>query len=48
MTRPAREIVLTTAPLEPPPPQFSVMAGGVLDFYGVVRGREGTEADQRH
>ena len=44
MTGPAREIVLTHSPLTPPPPQFSVVAGGTLDFFGVVRGHEGADA----
>ena len=44
MTGPAREILLTTAPLIPPPPSFSPTAGGMLDFYGVVRGHEGGES----
>ncbi len=44
MTGVAREILLTTAPLTPPPPQFSGAAGGMLDFYGIVRGHEGAEA----
>ena len=44
MTGPAREIVLTRSPLAPPPPQFSAVAGGTLDFFGTVRGHEGAEA----
>ena len=43
-TAPAREILLTRDPLAAPAPAFSAAAGGVLDFYGVVRGREGAEA----
>ena len=43
MTPPACEILLTPAPLEPPPPQFSAVSGGVVDFYGVVRGQEENE-----
>ena len=43
MTHPACEILLTPAPLEPPPPQFSAASGGVVDFYGVVRGQEENE-----
>jgi molybdopterin synthase catalytic subunit len=34
------QILITTAPLVPPPPAFSDSAGAVLDFWGVVRGRE--------
>ena len=44
MITPACEILLTPAPLEPPPPQFTAGAGGVVDFYGVVRGSEEGEA----
>ena len=43
MTLPVCEILLTPAPLEPPPPQFSAASGGVVDFYGVVRGQEESE-----
>ena len=43
MTNPVYEILLTPAPLEPPPPHFSATAGGVVDFYGVVRSREADE-----
>ena len=39
-----REILLTFAPLSPPAPRFSAEAGGVVDFYGVVRGLEGEDA----
>ena len=35
------EILITDQPLVPPPQQFSEAAGGVVEFYGVVRGREG-------
>ena len=42
-TGPAREILLTTDPLTAPALRFSAAAGGVLDFYGVVRGHEGAE-----
>ena len=44
MTAPHREILLTFDPLLPPAPQFSGDAGGVVDFYGVVRGLEGPDA----
>jgi molybdopterin synthase catalytic subunit len=40
MMKPPLEIRVGTAPLEPIPPLFSDTAGAVLDFYGVVRGRE--------
>ena len=43
MTTPVCEILLTPAPLEPPPPHFSAASGGVVDFYGVVRGQEENE-----
>ena len=38
------EIVLTDCPLAPSPPRFSADSGGVVDFWGVVRGAEGTES----
>lgn len=38
-----REVVITDAKLAPPAPLFSATAGGVVDFYGVVRGLEGPE-----
>ena len=44
MTAPHREILLTFGPLSPPVPLFSEDAGGVVDFYGVVRGMEGPYA----
>ena len=44
MTAPPREILLTFDPLRLPAPQFSGEAGGVVDFYGVVRGLEGPDA----
>lgn len=44
MTAPHREILLTFEPLLPPAPRFSGDAGGVVDFYGVVRGLEGADA----
>ena len=44
MTALHREILLTFDPLLPPAPQFTGEAGGVVDFYGVVRGLEGPDA----
>lgn len=44
MHPPIREVVITPAALEPPQPGFGETAGGVVDFYGVVRGQEGAEA----
>ena len=41
MSNPLCEIVLTDQPLHPPAPTFSAEAGGVVDFWGVVRGAEG-------
>ncbi len=35
------EIVLTDHPLAPSPPGLSADSGGVVDFWGVVRGVEG-------
>lgn len=37
------EIVLTGESLVPPPPRFTPESGGVVDFWGVVRGEEGAE-----
>ena len=44
MTATHREILLTSAPLLPPAPRFTDDTGGIVDFYGVVRGLEGAEA----
>lgn len=44
MLREFWEIVICEVPLAPPPAVFSEASGGVVDFYGVVRGREGEEA----
>ena len=44
MCPPVPEILITDQPLAPPPGRFSTQAGGVVEFYGVVRGQEGTEA----
>ena len=41
MSRIEPEILLTDRPLVLPPPQFAGEAGGVVEFYGVVRGQEG-------
>lgn len=43
MTTPIWEIAMTEAALEPPARRFSPAAGGVVEFWGVVRGREGVE-----
>lgn len=43
MTNPFWEIVVTEAPLVAPPARFSAQAGGVVEFWGVVRGKEGAE-----
>jgi molybdopterin synthase catalytic subunit len=43
MTDPFWEIVVAEKPLAPPSPRFSSRAGGVVEFWGVVRGQEGTE-----
>ncbi len=43
MPNPLCEIVLTDQPLAPLPPAFTDAAGGVVDFWGVVRGAEGGE-----
>jgi molybdopterin synthase catalytic subunit len=40
MLREFWEIVIGETPLCPPPLLFSAESGGVVDFYGVVRGRE--------
>lgn len=37
------EIRVVEGPLAPPPPRFSADSGGVVDFYGVVRGAESQE-----
>ena len=44
MHSPIREIVITSAALARPEPCFDTAAGGVVEFYGVVRGEEGAEA----
>lgn len=44
MSFPRPEILITDQPLVPPPGRFSTQAGGVVEFYGVVRGQEGAAA----
>ena len=44
MNAPPWEILLTSDPLRPPAPVFTAHSGGVVDFYGVVRGLEGADA----
>ena len=44
MKRPEPEILITDQPLIPPPCRFSEAAGGVVEFYGVVRGQEEANA----
>ena len=41
MTKEFCDIVLSHRPLVPPPPHFTDDAGGIVEFYGVVRGLEG-------
>lgn len=41
MTYPKWEVAVTAAALTPSAPRFSPLAGGVVEFWGVVRGREG-------
>lgn len=43
MITPDREILLTEAPLAPPATRFTAAAGGVVDFFGVVRAQEGED-----
>ncbi len=43
MHPPLREVVLTSSPLTRPDAGFHGAAGGVVEFYGVVREQEGTE-----
>lgn len=38
------EIVVASEALTRPEPKFDAAAGGVVEFYGVVRGQEGAEA----
>lgn len=44
MSNPLCEIVLTDQPLISPPPTFEPGSGGLVDFWGVVRGSEGGES----
>ena len=43
MNRIEPEILLTDRALVPPPLRFADDAGGVVEFYGVVRGKEGVD-----
>lgn len=43
MTNPIWQAAVVDAPLAPPPRAFSAFAGGVVEFWGVVRGREGAD-----
>ena len=43
MTNPIWEIAVTPSPLVATPFSFSESAGAVLEFWGVVRGKEGAE-----
>lgn len=43
MTNPIWEVAVTDFPLKPPARRFSPSAGGVVEFWGVVRGQEGPE-----
>lgn len=43
MTDPIWEVAITEAALAAPALRFSPQAGGVVEFWGVVRGREGAE-----
>ena len=38
-----REVLLTSAALTRPPERFDASSGGVVEFYGVVRGQEGAD-----
>ncbi len=39
-----REVLLTSAALTRPPARFDAASGGVVEFFGVVRGQEGPDA----
>lgn len=38
------DVAVMEHPLQPPPLRFSPESGGVVEFYGIVRGAESTEA----
>ena len=44
MLSPYREVLITSAALARPPERFDAASGGVVEFYGVVRGQEGADA----
>ncbi len=39
-----REVLITSAALVRPPERFDAASGGVVEFYGVVRGQEEADA----
>ena len=44
MSPPLREVLITSAALARPRERFDAASGGVVEFFGVVRGQEGPEA----
>ena len=44
MFSPHREVLITSAALARPPERYDAASGGVVEFYGVVRGQEGADA----
>ena len=44
MLSPHREVLITSAALTRPPERFDAASGGVVEFFGVVRGQEGPDA----
>lgn len=44
MSSPLREVLITSAALARPPERFDASSGGVVEFFGVVRGQEGPDA----
>ena len=44
MSPSSREVLLTAAALTRPPERFDGASGGVVEFFGVVRGQEGADA----